>query len=59
MAVLTAQGMESAMKMLKVFEPNAFDTAMFPSPCRATSTDAKRFGSEVLAAVTVRPIRSS
>ena len=78
--------------MLKVFDPNAFETAMLPRPChthtittrarrcqtipqvaeqltltlgcllrtcRATRTEAKRLGSEVPAAVTVNPIKSS
>ena len=35
------------------------DTHMLPRPCLATISDANRFGSEVPAAVTVRPITSS
>ena len=43
------------MKILKVFEPKAFETDMLPSPCFATIRLANRFGSDVPAAVNVRP----
>ena len=48
-------GSASAMKILNVFEPKAFETDMLPSPCFATIRLANRFGNDVPAAVNVRP----
>mmetsp|Transcript_47915 Transcript_47915/g.119866 ORF Transcript_47915/g.119866 Transcript_47915/m.119866 type:complete len:212 (-) Transcript_47915:1278-1913(-) len=45
--------------MLKTLEPNAFDTAMLPKPCWATSTDETRLGNDVPAAARVRPITAA
>ena len=43
------------MNMLKVLEPKAFEMDILPSPCFATIKLANRFGSDVPAAVKVRP----
>merc|ERR1712070_580879 len=51
--------MPSPAKILNTLDPNAFEIAMLPRPCRATSIDAKTFGNEVPAAEIVRPITSS
>ena len=47
------------MKILNVFDPNAFDTDIVPSPCLATIIEENMLGREVPPAVRVRPMMSS
>ena len=55
----TNQGSASAMKILNVFDPNAFDTDIVPRPCLATIIEENMLGREVPPAVRVRPMMSS
>ena len=56
MSPLSAHGMPKPRRMSKTFEPIAFETAMSPWPCLATSSEPIASGTEVPAARTVTPM---